>query len=87
MADKELVRMANDIAKFWTSYPEDEARDMWSEHINKFWEPSMRAKLIELIKDGPEQFADLAVSCVDRIKCSKYNPINVEFKEKTGSGG
>ena len=84
---KDIIRMANDIAKFWIAYPQSEACDSWSEHINKFWEPTMRSKLIELVKSEPDKFSPLVISCVDKIKCAKYNPIQVEFKDKTGSGG
>lgn len=85
--EQDIIRMSNDVARFWKSYPRDEACDSWSEHINKFWEPTMRSKLIEMVKTDPEPFDALVISCVDKIKCAKYNPIRVEFKDKSGSGG
>ncbi len=35
--DSHLVHMANDIARFYQSFPEDEAIQMVAEHINKNW--------------------------------------------------
>lgn len=48
-----LIRMANDIAVFHTSFPQDEAAQMVSEHINKFWAPSLRRQLFELVQSDP----------------------------------
>ena len=44
-ADK-LVRMANQIAAFFRSYPEDEAVAGVHEHIVAFWSPVMRRDLL-----------------------------------------
>jgi formate dehydrogenase subunit delta len=43
-ADK-LVRMANQIATFFRSYPEEEAVAGIHKHIVAFWTPKMRATL------------------------------------------
>lgn len=80
----DVVRMANDIARFWQSYPEDEAVDMFAEHINKFWEPTMRNRLFEMDRS---LYLPLVTKGMDKVKSSKYNPINVEFKDKIGTGG
>jgi formate dehydrogenase subunit delta len=44
-----LVRMVNQIAGFFQSYPHDEAVKETAEHIKRFWEPRMRAALKDLI--------------------------------------
>jgi formate dehydrogenase subunit delta len=49
MDRQELVRMANQIAGFFQSYPHDEAVKETAEHIKKFWEPRMRAELKKMI--------------------------------------
>lgn len=43
---EKLVRMANQIASFFRSYPEEEAKAGIHEHIVSFWTPKMRATLL-----------------------------------------
>ncbi|MBY0258255.1 formate dehydrogenase subunit delta [Methylobacterium sp.] len=44
-SDEKLVRMANQIATFFRSYPEEEAVAGIHKHIVAFWTPKMRAAL------------------------------------------
>ena len=37
------LRMAQQIADFFRSYPQDEAARAIADHINQFWTPRMRA--------------------------------------------
>ena len=80
----DLIKMANDIARFWQSYPDDEAIDMFAEHINKFWEPTMRSRLFE---QDQSQLLPLVINSLGKVRSDKYNPVKVEFKEKIGTGG
>ncbi|NUB16323.1 hypothetical protein GAY28_29660 [Azospirillum brasilense] len=41
---RELVRMANQIASYFQSYPQDEAVTETAGHIRAFWEPRMRQR-------------------------------------------
>jgi formate dehydrogenase subunit delta len=41
----DLVRMANQIAHFFSPYPERDAIDGVRDHIEKYWDPSMRREL------------------------------------------
>jgi len=43
--DEDLIRMANQIAAFFTPYSEDEAVKGVANHIAMFWEPRMRRQL------------------------------------------
>ena len=52
MAQDKLVYMANQIAAFFESQPEDEAVAGIANHINKFWDPRMRGRFLELIAAG-----------------------------------
>jgi formate dehydrogenase subunit delta len=52
-----LVRMANQIATFFRSYPDDEAVAGIHKHILAFWTPKMRAALEEY-GPGPESGLD-----------------------------
>lgn len=83
----DIVRMANDIAGFHTSFPEGEAKQMVSEHINKFWPPSLRTKFFEQINADPSVFHPLIVASSGMVKCNQHNPINPVFVEKGGTGG
>lgn len=46
MQDDDLIRMANQIAAFYTPYTEEEAVTGIADHIAKFWEPRMRKQLL-----------------------------------------
>lgn len=83
----EIVRMANDIATFHSSFPEDEAKQMLAEHLNKFWAPPLRTKFFEQLAADPTAFHPLAVASASMIKCNQHNPIKPVFVEKGGTGG
>jgi formate dehydrogenase subunit delta len=46
-----LVHMANRIAEFFEAMPDEaEARDGVAQHLQRYWEPRMRAHLIEHLR-------------------------------------
>lgn len=48
-----LVRMANQIGRFFHSYPDhDEAVREVAAHLRRFWEPRMRRALVEHLNRG-----------------------------------
>ncbi|SME96740.1 formate dehydrogenase subunit delta [Xaviernesmea oryzae] len=47
-----LVRMANQIATFFMSQPENVRAEGVATHINKFWEPRMRRQFFEHLDRG-----------------------------------
>jgi len=49
-----LIRMANQIATYFKTQPGIGQAEKVAEHINDFWEPSMRAKLAAHVKAGGE---------------------------------
>jgi len=49
---EKLVRMANQIADFFTPYSEREAIEGVREHIRSFWTPGMREELIAYAEAG-----------------------------------
>jgi formate dehydrogenase subunit delta len=52
MEQRDMIRMANQIAAFFNgSGPEAAVKDA-AEHINKFWEPRMRAALFAHLDQG-----------------------------------
>ncbi|MFJ3338924.1 formate dehydrogenase subunit delta [Streptomyces sp. NPDC086766] len=42
-------RMANQIAVNFAHVPADQAAEMLAGHIERFWDPRMRARLLELV--------------------------------------
>jgi formate dehydrogenase subunit delta len=68
MATDTLVRMANQIATFFHSMPEAERVPGVATHINKFWEPRMRAQLFELIDQGGEGLDPLVLEAAAQIR-------------------
>ena len=59
MEDTTLVRMANQIAAYFTPYPKSEAVDGIVKHIHNFWEPRMRDRLKQYLDGGGEGFSPL----------------------------
>lgn len=45
MSTDKLIRMANQIASFFRSYPDDQAVTGIRDHLVAFWTPSMRSAL------------------------------------------
>ncbi|ARP91806.1 formate dehydrogenase [Bordetella genomosp. 9] len=50
-----LIRMANRIGDFFDAMPDrEEAIDNVAGHIRKFWEPRMRAALLDFLSRQPD---------------------------------
>ena len=60
--DEKLVRMANQIATFFLSQPEDVRIEGVATHINKFWEPRMRRRFFEMVDAGAGDFLPLVLA-------------------------
>ena len=68
MQRDELIRMANQIARFFEPYPEEEAVAGVADHLKKFWTPAMRAQLISYTRstrDGVEPLVARACEQLD----------------------
>ena len=53
-----LIRMANDIGAFFASEPEPaQAASGVLNHIKRFWDPRMRAQIVQYYRDGGKGFA------------------------------
>lgn len=65
---EKLVRMANQIATFFLSQPEDVQAEGVATHINKFWEPRMRGHLFEHIEAGGEGLLPLVIEASTLIR-------------------
>ena len=63
-----LIRMANRIAEFFEAMPEhDEALDGVAQHIQKFWEPRMRLRILASLNE-PSEAAQLRPLVRDALR-------------------
>ena len=61
MDTRELLRMANQIAGYFQSYPRNEAVTATAAHIRSFWDPRMRKGLLDHIAAGGEGLHDIVL--------------------------
>jgi formate dehydrogenase subunit delta len=66
-----MVRMANQMADFFQSYGEKEAVDGIAEHINKFWDPSMRRDFFAHVDAGGAGLNALVKKAAANVKRPK----------------
>lgn len=63
----DLVRMVNQICDFFDAYPEDEAVIGVKEHLQKFWDPSMRAQLLGARHGLAQRLKPLARQALEQL--------------------
>lgn len=68
MSSEKLVRMANQIATFFETQPEERAASGVAGHINDFWEPRMRRQLFEIIDAGGRGLRPLVLKAAASIR-------------------
>jgi formate dehydrogenase subunit delta len=70
-----LIKMANQIAAFWDGeggHNPDEAAKLMATHLRRYWEPRMRAQIIDhLNSKGGEGLDDLARHGVELLAAGK----------------
>ncbi len=54
MRPEKLVTMANQIGAFFASQKSEDAVQGIADHLKKFWDPRMRAAIIEHLRAGGE---------------------------------
>jgi formate dehydrogenase subunit delta len=82
MSTEKLVRMANQIASFFRSYPEDQALKGIHDHLVAFWTPNMRRTLLAAANQGSETLDPLVSKAMLGLQKGK-SPIE---KEVAGPG-
>jgi formate dehydrogenase subunit delta len=68
---EKVGRMANQIAGFFRSYPEDQAIAGIHDHIVSFWSPSMRRDLIVRADTSTDGLDPLVVGALHAIQTGK----------------
>jgi formate dehydrogenase subunit delta len=66
MKDTDMVRMANQIAAYFTAYPQAEAEAEVASHIRSFWAPRMRGRLRDYLAAGGESLHPLVIAAMAR---------------------
>ena len=69
MEKNNLITMANQIGAFFKSYPDKEqaTKDI-AGHLNKFWPPVMRKKIVEIISSEDFKSDEMNQMVLDAIK-------------------
>jgi formate dehydrogenase subunit delta len=70
MKTERLVHMANQIADFFAAYPREQAVAGVADHLKKFWDPRMRAALIEYARNGGAGLRDLAAAAIVKLEAA-----------------
>ena len=60
--------MANDIAVQFRRLPQREGAEAVAAHINRFWEPRMRARLLQHIAGGASGLDRLVVAAAGLLR-------------------
>lgn len=63
-----LVRMANDIGKFFRSQGEERGVAGIANHVRLFWEPRMKKQIFEHLDCGGEGLSPLSLKGLQKLK-------------------
>jgi formate dehydrogenase subunit delta len=63
-----LVRMANDIGKFFRAQGEERAVNGICDHLKKFWEPRMKAAIFKHIEAGGDGLDPTVVKALSKLR-------------------
>jgi len=60
-------RLVNDIARQFRHLPPAEAAEAVASHVKRFWDPSMRKRLLELAEHNGEALDPLALEAAAKL--------------------
>lgn len=91
MQNSDIVRMANQIAAYFSPYPKSEAVDGIKKHLHAFWEPRMRNHLKDFLEQGGEGLDPLFVEAAHEYFKGPKQPLTPaptsETKKKSANKG
>ena len=74
MKTEKLVRMANQIAGFFSHEGPERGAASTADHLKKFWDPRMRAEISAAVADGRADGLDpIALAAVREIAAQRPN--------------
>jgi formate dehydrogenase subunit delta len=68
MSPEKLSYMANQIARFFASRPEEQAVAGTADHIHLFWDPRMRSQILAHLAAGGEGLDPIARQAVAHLR-------------------
>lgn len=75
MQSSDIIRMTNQIAAYFESYPKQEALDGIAMHIHNFWEPRMRNELKAYIDAGGKDISPLFLEAMASYYKGPKSPV------------
>ncbi len=63
-----LVRMANDIGKFFRTQGEEKGVNGIADHVRKFWEPRMKAAIFKHIEAGGNGLDPMVLTALKKLR-------------------
>jgi formate dehydrogenase subunit delta len=72
--DERLAYMADQIARNFLALGHDSAVRATADHIASFWDPSMKARAFELLRNTPEKFTPLAAAALCALESKGAPP-------------
>jgi formate dehydrogenase subunit delta len=67
MSPEKMVRSANQIATFFKTQPGGGHVEKVAAHLRDFWDPRMRAQLIDYVKAGGENLDELVLQASGQL--------------------
>jgi formate dehydrogenase subunit delta len=67
-----LVRMANDIGKFFRAQGDERAVAGIADHIKKFWEPRMKKQIFAHLDTGGAGLDPLTLKAIEKLKAEMH---------------
>ena len=68
MIIEKLVRMANQVATNFAYLPDTEQAALKvADHLQRFWEPTMRTEIIAHLDSGADDLSEIARQAITRI--------------------
>ncbi len=71
MSPDKMVRMANQIAVFFSTQPDVDAADRVAAHLADYWDPRMRAQLHAHVDAGGEGLDPLVIAADARLRADQ----------------
>ena len=73
MENRDMLRMANQIADFFRSYPHDDAVKEAATHLNNYWDPRMRKHFFDYLAKGGEGLDPLIIEAAAQVRKPKLD--------------
>jgi formate dehydrogenase subunit delta len=81
MSPEKLIYMANQIGKFFASQGPQQAVEGVADHIQKFWDPRMRAQIFAYLETGGEGLDPIVRAAIESLAKAK-----AEVREQKTAG-